>query len=301
MRTIKRLTEAYANARIEEFDDDSRYVFLSDCHRGDGSMADEFMKNKSIYLAALQSYYALGFTYVEVGDGDELWENFDFKHVLWANNSTFRLLKKFYDEGRLHYLYGNHNMQLRDPEYARSCFTLMKDEAGEMVDFMPGLEPCEAMIFRHRHSGQELFVVHGHQGDAANDQFWRATMWTFRVFWKYMHAFGVRSPASPVKNLFKQHKVERNYKRWIRRSRVPLICGHTHRQKFPHDDALPYFNTGSCVFPSYITGIEISDGQIMMVGWRVEPDDDGYLHVVRWVLAGPEPISTFDLRRKARD
>lgn len=29
------------------------YVFMSDCHRGDGNWSDNFANNKTIYLAAL--------------------------------------------------------------------------------------------------------------------------------------------------------------------------------------------------------------------------------------------------------
>lgn len=290
---MTRLTEAYQSARVVEFDAASRYVFLSDCHRGDGSMSDEFVKNKNIFVAALEYYYAEGFTYVEVGDGDELWETPDFKHVLKANGTPLKLLKRFHDAGRLVYLYGNHNIQMKDPDYARACFEAMTDDSGEPTDFMPGLEPLEALVLRHRGTGQEILAVHGHQGDLPNDQNWHFTRWTFRIFWKYLHAFGIHSPSSPVQNIFKQHKVERNYKRWIRQSHVPLICGHTHREKFPRSDELPYFNAGCCTFPSYITGIEIVDDQIQLVGWRVEPDANRYLHVVRRVLAGPQPISRY--------
>ena len=75
MRTQQRLTEAYEQARVVTFDDESRFVFISDCHRGTGSLADEFTRNENSYVHALDHYYANGFTYVEVGDGDELWEH----------------------------------------------------------------------------------------------------------------------------------------------------------------------------------------------------------------------------------
>ena len=53
MFTDKRLTEAYEKARVEYIDETSNYVFLSDCHRGDGSLSDEFARNKNIFLYAL--------------------------------------------------------------------------------------------------------------------------------------------------------------------------------------------------------------------------------------------------------
>ena len=67
MRTEQRLTLAYENARVEPFDNDSKYVFFSDVHRGTGSLADEFTRNRIIYLHALEDYYKKGFTYVEAG------------------------------------------------------------------------------------------------------------------------------------------------------------------------------------------------------------------------------------------
>ena len=50
----KRLTEAYNNAKIEYFDNNSKYIFFSDCHRGDGTPSDEFAKNQNIFLFALE-------------------------------------------------------------------------------------------------------------------------------------------------------------------------------------------------------------------------------------------------------
>ena len=67
MKTMQRLTSAYRGARVEEFDENSRYVIMSDCHRGDGSVSDEFLKNKNVYLAALGHYWKQGFTYIEAG------------------------------------------------------------------------------------------------------------------------------------------------------------------------------------------------------------------------------------------
>lgn len=300
MRTPDRLTEAYTTARVEEFDDHSKYVFFSDCHRGDGSIADEFAKNKNIYLAAMEYYLDEGFTYVEVGDGDEMWEYKDFKVVIKANGTPFKLLMKFHDDNRFIMLYGNHNMQMQDPAFVQKYFEAMPGDDGSSQPFMPGLEPCEALVLRHRVTGQEILTVHGHQGDFSNDQNWRFTMWSFRLFWKYLHAFGIRSPSSPVRNIYRQHKVERNYVDWIQAQQTALICGHTHREKFAGPNEIPYFNSGCCTYPSYIIGLEISGGSISMVGWRVEADPNRYLHVVRRVIGGPVPLAAYDLKAKAR-
>ena len=42
MFTDKRLMDAYKDAKVEYFDNNSKYIFFSDSHRGDGSVSDEF-------------------------------------------------------------------------------------------------------------------------------------------------------------------------------------------------------------------------------------------------------------------
>ena len=89
MNTDKRLTEAYNGAKIEYYNEQSKYVIFSDIHRGDDSVSDEFARNQNIFLHALDYYYAKGYTYVEAGDGDELWEYPKFKHIRLAHSDIF--------------------------------------------------------------------------------------------------------------------------------------------------------------------------------------------------------------------
>lgn len=297
MKTRDRLTRAYDEARVVPFDDTSRFVFLTDAHRGDGSMSDEFAKNKDIFNAALDHYFVQGFTLVEAGDNDDLWEYPHVRNIVAAHGPTFWRLSAFHRERRYFRLYGNHDVQLRDPDYVRDQFShAFNSVTGHEEELLPGLQVLDALLFRHAATRQEILLVHGHQGDFSNDQNWRMTMWIFRGFWKHLHAFGIRSPSSPVKNNQKRHKVERNFVKWIRLHHVALICGHTHRWKFPNGDDLPYFNTGACSFPGYVTGLELADGSLTLVRWHVEPDEAGYLRVARRIMAGPRPVGDFDLR-----
>ena len=57
----KRLDNAYKTAKIIEFDDASKFILFSDCHRGDNSFADDFANNRNIYYHALKHYYDNGF------------------------------------------------------------------------------------------------------------------------------------------------------------------------------------------------------------------------------------------------
>jgi UDP-2,3-diacylglucosamine pyrophosphatase LpxH len=299
MRTNHRLSQAYESARVEYFDEKSKYIFFSDCHRGDGSPSDEFTKNQVIFLYALEYYFKNGFTYVEAGDGDELWEHKKLKDIKNAHFDVFETLRKYQKENRLIMLYGNHNIYLKDKQYVQQNLHVFYDEYKEAYyEFLNGIEPCEALLLKHRKTGQEFLAVHGQQGDLTNDQLWFFTMLSLKNFWRYMHAFGFKNPASPVKNAHKRHKIEKSFNHWIKHKRVTLICGHTHRFKYPKPNDLPYFNIGCCIYPSSITGIEITDGIIQLVRWRVRSNDDGVLQVNKKIVRGPEPVGKFDIRNK---
>lgn len=297
MFTQRRLTQAYKKAKVEYFDHTSKYIFFSDCHRGDDSISDEFARNQAIMVSALHYYYDQGYTYVEAGDGDDLWEHKKFKYIRSAHTDVFTAIKAFYENKRFIMLYGNHNHMMKHPFYVKKHYYHFFDEYKNRVEpLLDGLHPIEALLLKNRTTGQEILTVHGHQGDLMNDQLAFVTMILLRFFWRYMHLVGFKNPASPAKNLQKRHKVEKNYNKWLEHHKLMLICGHTHRLKFPKRGQLPYFNTGCCLHTKGITGIEILDNKIMIVQWRIEADKQGILRVVRKVIRGPKPISYFDRR-----
>lgn len=295
----KRLTQAYKNAKIEFFDNSSKYIFFSDCHRGDATPSDEFAKNQNIYLFALEYYFRNGFTHVELGDGDELWEHSNFKHIRLAHDEVYALLKKFYDANRLIMLYGNHNICLKYKSFIEKNYYKFYDDYNEEdIELFPGITVHEAVVFKHRNTGQEILAVHGHQGDIMNDKLWGFNMLSVRYFWRFFHSIGFINPASPVKNAEQIHKIERIYKHWIKANKIMIICGHTHRPHFPKRNELPYFNDGSCVRASGIQGIEIENGEIKLIEWRIRTDLSGDLHIKRKILRDPRPLEVFDLRNK---
>ena len=122
MNTEKGLTKAYKDAAVEYFDKNSKYVIFSDIHRGDDSVSDEFARNQAIFLHVLNYYYKNGYIYVEAGDGDELWEHKNFKHIRLAHKDVFIAMKKFFDGGRLRLIYGNHNIFLKNMDYVRENY-----------------------------------------------------------------------------------------------------------------------------------------------------------------------------------
>ena len=74
MSYLSRIDHAFSDAPVLPLSENGRYVLFSDCHRGIGTSNDNFLKNQHLYFAALNYYYQHSFCYIELGDGDELWE-----------------------------------------------------------------------------------------------------------------------------------------------------------------------------------------------------------------------------------
>ncbi|MDO4764739.1 MAG: metallophosphoesterase family protein [Eubacteriales bacterium] len=294
MRTIQRLDQCYQKAKIIEFDDKDKFIFFSDIHRGDNSISDDFATNQHLYYSAMQHYLDQNYTYIELGDGDELWEHARFEHIASAHHDVFMLLREFYTQKRMYRLYGNHDMILKNKNWVKRNLSYFEDDYQEVeTDLFDGLQVYESLLFRYKKTGDEFLAVHGHQGDFVNDQFWYPTMLSIRYFWRFLHIVGFRNPSSPAKNRVKRHKIERVFSKWIYKNKTAIICGHTHRAKLAKSVDLPYFNTGCCVQPRAIYGIEISEGNLSLVQWKVEADYNGVLRTVRKVIQGPRDIEHF--------
>lgn len=287
-----RLTRAYKNAKTVSFDDTSKFILFSDCHRGDNSFADDFAKNRNIYYHALKHYYLEGFQYCELGDGDELWENLYFESIFEAHKNVFKLLRQFHIENRLHMIWGNHDMVYKDPAYVEkhlsSYFEPIDEKDKELFE---GITYHEAIILKHTETQQEVFLTHGHQADWWNYTFWRWGRFLVRVLWKPLQVWGIADPTSPAKNYTELRKVERRLKKWILANTLLItVVGHTHRPRFPEPGQIPLFNDGSCVHPRSITGIEIENGKISLIKWQIATTEDGILRVVRILLEGPQKL-----------
>lgn len=296
MSTFKRLTEVFELAEEIPFDDSSKFILLSDCHRGDNSWADDFAHNQNIFMFALQYYFEKGFTYIELGDGDELLENNRFEDIRSAHSHIFWQMRKFHNEGRLYLIFGNHDIERKDPKIVeRTLYRYLDEHSQQYEPLFDGIEVHEGIVLRHWESASRIFLVHGHQGSLYNESLWWFAKFLSRYFWKPLQLYGIRDLTSPAKNYRKREKVERQIIHWIKAKHQVLICGHTHRPVFPGRGDVPYFNTGSCVHPRCITGIEIENGGITLIKWCIKPraEEGGALYVEREILAGPEKFQTF--------
>jgi UDP-2,3-diacylglucosamine pyrophosphatase LpxH len=291
MSTYSRLSEVYTAAPVVEFGETSKIVIMSDCHRGDGSWIDNFSHNQNIYYAALRYYFENGFTYIENGDGDELWKFKCLRDIDSIYVDIFRLLSRFHRENRLYLILGNHDIEKKDPGFVRENMAEFCDNnAATYEPLFENITVHEGLILKYAPSGRPLFVVHGHQGDPRDDRFWRAGKFFVRHFWRRMELLGFKDITSAAKNNVKKKHVERKLFNWAAKNNTILIAGHTHRPICPRDPKNLYFNDGSCVHPTSITGLEIRNSAIKLVKWGVRTTEDMRLIVDRQEIAAERRI-----------
>ncbi|MGZ0016027.1 metallophosphoesterase [Yeosuana sp. AK3] len=293
----KRLDNAYKTAKVLEFNNSSKFVFFSDCHRGDNSFADDFANNRNIYFHALKHYYNHDFIYCELGDGDELWENISFKSIFEAHKNVFLLMKQFYIENRLHFIWGNHDMVFKNSSFVKKHLsTYFEPKTGKDEPLFHDIQYHEGIILKHAETQQELFLTHGHQADWWNYLFWKWSRFMVRILWKPLNIMGIADPTSPAKNYKELIKVERRIKKWIiENNNLITIVGHTHRPRFPEPGDIAFFNDGSCVHPRSITGIEIENGGIALIKWQISTKEDGTLQIIRDILEGPQKLIDYKI------
>ena len=292
LSTTSRLNKAYNQAIKIPFNNNSKFILFSDCHRGDNSFADDFANNRNIYFHTLKHYYNEGFHYCELGDGDELWENLSFTSLLHAHKNVYLLMKQFHDEERLHMIWGNHDMVYRKQDYVDKYLnTYFDPKTGNYKELFCDIKYYEGIILKHSETQQELFLCHGHQADWWNYLLWKWSRFMVRVLWKPLNIMGIADPTSPAKNYKELIRVERRTKKWIiDNNNLITITGHTHRPRFPEPGDIAFFNDGSCVHPRSITGLEIENGKISLIKWEIATNEEGILQIVRVLLEGPTPL-----------
>ena len=233
----------------------------------------------------MQHYYNCGFTYIELGDGDELWENRSFKTIKEIHNNTFWLLSRFYADGRLIMLYGNHDIVKRKRQFTGKYCSYYPCSTCQERDLFPGIVFYSGAVLKNTSWGRDICLTHGHQADFFNSVLWRTSRFLVRYIWKPLESAGFLDPTSAAKNNMKKKKVERILTDWAGKNDCILITGHTHRPML--DETVSYCNTGSCVHPRCITCMEIEQLQISLVKWTIKTHPDRTLYVAREVLSGP--------------
>lgn len=270
MANYHRIEKSFSKALRLSFPRLPKLVIMSDCHRGIGTWADNFLRNRPIYTAALKHYAQENFTYIELGDGDELWENRRFADVYNTHQEIYQLLQKFHDENRLFMVFGNHDRVKENGAYLWKGLSGAIPFYESIIIESPGIPP--------------LCMFHGYQGDHMNDELWKITRWMVRYLWRPLELRGVKDPTSAAKNYTKVRKIEESFIDYSCRKQCILIAGHTHKPALMKTDCGMYFNCGSCVHPSAITAIEIQNQTASLVKWSVCATPDMGLYVCREIL-----------------
>lgn len=271
---MKSLDKLFASSKTIDINKNSKIVIMSDVHRGDGNNEDNFLKNEVIFNGALKKYFKNGYTYIELGDGDELWEVNDINKIISAHKSTYKILDNFYKDNRLFMIFGNHDIT----KYHNKKF---------YSKYLNNIEILESLILNY--DGVKIFLIHGHQVDLLSTRFINVSRFFVKYVWKYLERFGINDPTSAAKNNKLSLKNQKRLIEFSKANNVILISGHTHKPSLNEGNA--YVNSGSCVHPNGITAIEIEHGYLNLVRWKMDATSSGEAKVVR------EKISSVSIER----
>lgn len=288
----KKLDKIFNKSKRLLINDNTKLVIMSDCHRGAGDNYDNFVKNQNIFKAALQHYYDKDFTYIELGDGDDMWEVKDYENIIDVHLDSFKQLKKFNDSSRLIMIYGNHDIVKKSPTILKKYFYNYYDKiTKQQKPLLNDLTVYESLILNYKN--YDIFLIHGHQIEFLNGTLWRFSRFLVRYLWRSLEHIGAKDPTSAAKNYQVTNITEKKLQKWSNKNNKILIAGHTHRAIFPKVGQGLYFNDGSCIHPNGITCLEIESGSISLVRWELEVNKDNLISIKRNILEGKEPIANF--------
>lgn len=258
----------------------SRFIIFSDQHKGNGSGADDFRASEKNYIAALHYYNSKLFTFINLGDSEELWK-FTAQEIFPANKESFAAESVFQPD-RYYKTFGNHDLIWKNK---LDVIMLMKGF------FTMPLPVYEGLVLRNNSSDIKLDILltHGHQGDLMSDNNAVST-WIVAHLWLPLQRYLRININSPSKDFSLRNKHNKMMYEWSSKQKdLLLITGHTHNPVFAsgkyfdhpsnkidtgktiYELRPSYFNTGCCCYSDGdITGIEISDGYIRLIKWYDE-------------------------------
>jgi len=282
-----------------------KFIIFSDQHKGTKNHADDFAVCENNYLAALKYYFDLGFYFIDLGDGEELWEN-TIVSVKKYNQPSFDKEKLFLQQERFIKIFGNHDLDWANNPAAP---LILQGIYGQKISI------CEGCILKTTINDRqfEVYLTHGHQGDMQSDGNWFSKFFVANI-WGPLQSLLDINPNTPANNdQLKSLHNQIMYEWSSAQKNVLLITGHTHQPVFmslthlerlyfrlneakgkndleavkqletemlkhkleggaivEFNNVVPsYFNSGCCCFSDGdITGIEIADGSIRLIRWK---------------------------------
>jgi UDP-2,3-diacylglucosamine pyrophosphatase LpxH len=221
--TFQRLDEVWERDDIPVLETNgNKYVFFSDLHLGNGGGADDFHENEETLLAALDFYQSQGYKLILVGDIEELWQ-FSLEEVRARYGaSVYAAIRKFGDEN-VYRIFGNHDCDwcVVPPDPIKN--------APKRLDIA-----FEGLKMKDKEGNIKILVCHGHQGNVESDKDkWisRPAVRIFRLFEPAAKMIGItRHPPAIKSQIVKVY--ERIFYQWAKKTRILIICGHSHRAIF---------------------------------------------------------------------
>jgi predicted phosphodiesterase len=282
-----------------------KIIVMSDLHKGSGNDADDFKTAEPNYTAACYYYLQNEFTYIALGDIEELWEN-NIIQVVANNENTIALEKAFLDKDRFYKVIGNHDLFWRNTPFFAAKW--LKQMYGKIISVHEGLL-LKATI---GNKTLDIFLTHGHQGDKTSDGN-KFSKWFVANVWSKVQAFLDINPNTPAQDFLLRDKHNKMMYDWsTEQQNTILITGHTHKPVFASQNHIEklqqdiakakeenntalleklnlelikkmqeyisaepfslkkpsYFNTGCCCFSDGdITAVEIENNCIRLVKW----------------------------------
>lgn len=259
--------------------DKDRIIIFSDQHKGNRDRADDFAGNEFNYLSALAYYKQQKFSFINLGDSEELWK-YSTDEVLPNNEKAFAAEAAFQPHN-YYKTFGNHDIIWKnkiDSERLLKKYFAMPLPVYEGILIKTGIG-TETLT---------IFCTHGHQGDKMSDNNGFST-WIVAHIWAPVQRYLKINVNTPSKDDSLRNKHNKLMHEWSsNRKNLLLITGHTHKPVFASGKYAvkpshkieasdggnlkpSYFNTGCCCFnDGDITGIEIADGHIRLIKWFTE-------------------------------
>ena len=204
----------------------ARFVIFSDQHRGVRDGADDFLSCEKAYSAALGYYLESGYTLIVLGDAEELWECRPAP-VVNAYRATLLLEADFHKKNYYFRMYGNHDDYWEKESGIRK---LLDPIFGPPLQIRENLR---LLFDQGQGLTNEIFLIHGHQGDYLSDQSRKISRFFVRYVWRPFQRLTKIKLTTPAKDykLRDEHSIAMF--RWAeKKSGRVLIAGHTHLPVF---------------------------------------------------------------------
>jgi predicted phosphodiesterase len=203
---------------------EQKFIILSDQHKGAKNGADDFAFCEKNYLQALDYYNNNNYFYIALGDCEELWEN-TVAAVKKNNVPSFEKEKLFLQRKAFLKIFGNHDLDWDNSPFAS---TELEKMYGEKVTIYEGV----VLKTTVKNQLLEIFLTHGHQGDAVSDGNW-FSKWFIANVWAPLQMYLAINPNTPAYEDHLKTDHNRFMYEWIApKTNMLLVTGHTHQPVF---------------------------------------------------------------------